>query len=195
MTVATIPQQTVPRTGPKAKLITGEELLAMGNIGPCELIDGRIVRMNPIGRSHAYVAANLSMALNQFVRHRKLGEVLVGEIGIFIQRKPDRIRAADVVFVSKERLAQTTASGYLNTAPELVVEIISPTDRWQTVRDKLEEYFAIGVHRVWIVEPDNRDVLVYSTSTEMRKFGEGDMLTGEGVLDGFTLPVAELFEE
>ena len=195
MTVATVPQQTVPRTRPGAKLITGEELLAMGDIGPCELIDGRIVRMNPIGRSHAYVAANLSMALNQFVRQQKLGEVLVGEIGIFIQRKPDRIRAADVVFVSKERLAQTTVSGYLKVAPNLVVEIISPTDRWQTVRDKLEEYFAIGVHRVWIVEPETRAVLVYRSVTEMNRLGEGDVISGEGVLEGFSLPVSELFEE
>ena len=195
MTVATIPQQTVPRTKPRAKLITGEELLAMGDIGPCELIDGRIVRMNPIGRSHAYVAANLSMTLNQFVRQHKLGEVLVGEIGIFIQREPDRIRAADVVFVSKERLAQTTASGYLKTAPDLVVEIISPTDRWQTVRDKLEDYFAIGVHRVWIVEPETRAVLVYRSVTEMNRLGEGDIINGEGVLEGFSLPVSELFEE
>ena len=194
MTVATVPQMTA-RTKPRAKLITGEDLLAMGDIGPCELIDGRIVRMNPIGRSHAYVAANLSMALNQFVRQHKLGEVLVGEIGIFIQRKPDRIRAADVVFVSKERLAQTTASGYLMTAPDLVVEIISPTDRWQTVRDKLEEYFAIGVQRVWIVEPDTRAVLVYRSVTEMSKLGEGDTLLGEGILEGFVLPVVEIFEE
>jgi Uma2 family endonuclease len=194
MTVATIPQQTVPRTKPRAKLITGEELLAMGDIGPCELIDGRVVRMNPIGRSHAYVAANLSMALNQFVRQHKLGEVLVGEIGIFIQRGPDRIRAADIAFESTERLAQTTESGYLKTAPELVVEIISPSDRWQDVRDKLEDYFAIGVHRVWIVEPDKRAVLVYRSSTEMHKLSEGDTLIGEGVLDGFSLPVAELFE-
>ena len=194
MTVATVPQMTT-RTKPRAKLITGEELLAMGDIGPCELIDGRIVRMNPIGRSHAYVAANLSMALNQFVRQHKLGEVLVGEIGIFIQRKPDRIRAADVVFVSKERLAQTTASGYLMTAPDLVVEIISPTDRWQTVRDKLEEYFAIGVHRVWIVEPETRAVLVYRSVTEMNRLGEGDAINGEGVLEGFSLLVSELFEK
>jgi Uma2 family endonuclease len=194
MTVATIPQQTVPRTKPSAKPITGEELLAMGDIGPCELIDGRVVRMNPIGRSHAYVAANLSMTLNQFVRQHKLGEVLVGEIGIFIQRGPDRIRAADIAFESTERLAQTTESGYLKTAPELVVEIISPSDRWQDVRDKLEDYFAIGVHRVWIVEPDKRAVLVYRSSTEMHKLSEGDTLIGEGVLDGFSLPVAELFE-
>jgi len=194
MTVATVPQQTVPRTKPRAKLITGEELLAMGDIGPCELIDGRIVRMNPIGRSHAYVAANLSMMLNQFVRQHKLGQVLVGEIGIFIQRGPDRIRAADIAFVSTERLAQTTESGYLKTAPELAVEIISPSDRWQDVRAKLEDYFTIGVHRVWIVEPDSRAVLVYRSSTEMRKLSESDTVIGEGALDGFSLLVAELFE-
>jgi Uma2 family endonuclease len=194
MTVATIPQMAA-RTKPKAKLITGEELLAMGDIGPCELIDGRIVRMNPIGRSHAFVATNLSMALNQFVRQHKLGEVLVGEIGIFVRRKPDRIRAADIVFVSTERLAQTTASGYLKIAPELVVEIISPSDRWQTVRDKLEEYFAVGVHRVWIVEPETRAVLVYRSVTETSRLGERDVISGEGALEGFCLPVSELFEE
>lgn len=88
-----------------------------------------------------------------------------------------------------------TLKGFLKVAPELVIGVISPTDRWQNMRDQLEEYFAICVHRVWIVEPDNRDVLVYSTNTEMRKFGEGDMLMGEGVLDGFTLAIAELFEE
>ena len=59
---------------------------------------------------------------------------------------------------------------------------------------KLEDYFAIGVHRVWIVEPDNRDVLVYSSITEIRKLSEGDTVIGEGVLDGFSLPVAALFE-
>ena len=195
MTVATVPRQTVPRTRPGAKLITGEELLAMGDIGPCELIDGRIVRMNPTGRSHAFVESNLSSALTLFVRQRKLGQVLVGEVGVFTRFDPDRVRAADIAFVSNERLSRTSSKGYLKVAPELVVQVMSPTDRWQDVRQKLEEYFAIGVHRVWIVEPDNRDVLVYSASTEMRKFGEGDMLMGEGVLDGFTLPVAELFEE
>ena len=76
-----------------------------------------------------------------------------------------------------------------------MVEIISPTDRWQNVRDKLEEYFAIGVHRVWIVEPETRAVLVYRSVTEMSRLGEGDVISGEGVLEGFSLPVSELFEE
>jgi Uma2 family endonuclease len=195
MTVATVPQQTVPRPRPRAKLITGEELLAMGDIGPCELIDGRIVRMNPTGMQHGDIMIALGAALRDFVRKRQLGRVVGGEVGIYTRREPDRVRAADIAFVSRERLADKSLKGFLKVAPELVVEIISPTDRWQNMRDKLEEYFAIGGHRVWIVEPDNRDVLVYSASTEMRKLGEGDMLMGEGVLDGFTLAIAELFEE
>ena len=151
--------------------------------------------MNPTGLQHGDIVIALGAALRDFVRKRQLGRVVGGEVGIYTRREPDRVRGADIAFVSRARLGDKPQKGFLKVAPELVVEIISPTDRWQNMRDKLEEYFAIGVHRVWIVEPDNRDVLVYSASTEMRKFGEGDMLMGEGVLDGFTLPVAELFEE
>ena len=80
MTVATVPQQTVPRTRPRAKLITGEELLAMGDIGPCELIDGRIVRMNPTGLQHGDIVIALGSALRDFVRKRQLGAVLVAKL-------------------------------------------------------------------------------------------------------------------
>ena len=194
MTVATIPQQTVPRTRPRAQQITGEELLAMGDVGPCELIDGRIVRMNPTGLQHGNIEIALGSALRDFVRKRQLGRVVGGEVGIYTRRNPDRVRGADIAFVSQERLAEKSPKGFLKVAPELVVEIMSPSDRWQDVRQKLDEYFAIGVQRVWIVEPDNLTVLVCLSSTEMRKLGEADLLIGEGVLDGFSLPVAELFE-
>jgi Uma2 family endonuclease len=72
---------------------------------------------------------------------------------------------------------------------------MSPDDRWQEVRQKLEEYFSIGVQWVWIIEPENRAVLVYRSSTEMDKLGEEDTLHGEDILAGFTLPVASLFGE
>jgi Uma2 family endonuclease len=194
MTIATAPRST---TSPKLRTrrITGDELLAMGDIGPCELIEGRIVPMVPTGSEHGVIESNLSRHLGNFVADKKLGKVMNGEVGIFTRRRPDSVRGADIAFVSRERLADRPTKGFLTVAPELVVEIVSPSDRWQDVRQKIEEYFAIGVQRVWIVEPDNRDVLVYSASTEMRKLGEGDLLTGEGVLEGFSLPVAELFEE
>ncbi len=177
-----------------SQLLTGEELLALGDIGPCELIDGRIVPMTPTGGAHGVVESNLASELRAFVRQRHLGWVMVGDVGIYTRRGPDRVRGADVVFVSRERLAEPP-QGFLEVAPDLVVEIISPGDRWQDIRQKLEEYFAIGVRWAWIVEPENRAVLVYRSSTEMRKFDQNDTLAGEGPLQGFTLSVASLFGE
>jgi Uma2 family endonuclease len=81
----------------------------------------------------------------------------------------------------------------LEVAPDLVVEVMSPSDRWQDMRQKLAEYFAIGVHRVWVVEPENRTVLVFRSTTDLQQFGTEDTLRGEGVLEGFTIAVAELF--
>jgi len=181
---------------PETKLITGEELLAMGDIGPSELIDGRIVMMSPTGGEHGFIELfTLGSELAVFVRRRKLGWVLGGEVGIYIRRNPDRIRAADIAFFSKERLPHKPRKGFMEVAPELAVEVISPDDRWEDVRQKLEDYFSIGVQWVWVVEPENHAVLVYRSVTEMQRLSDSDSLTGEGALEGFTLRVASLFEE
>lgn len=177
---------------PKLKLITGEELLAMGDIGPCELIDGRIVHMTPAGGEHGAIEFNLGGELSFFVRQRNLGWVMGGETGIYIRRRPDTVRGADIAFVSSLRLAKPT-KGFLEVAPELVVEIMSPDDRWPAMREKLADYFSIGVERVWVVEPRNRTVLVFSSTTDMEELDEGDVLRGQGALEGFAMPVAELF--
>ena len=148
--------------------------------------------MTPAGSEHGFMESELAWHLRNFVVERKLGWVMTGEVGIYTRRNPDRVRGADIVFVSKERLPEPP-KGFLEVAPELVVEIISLGDRWQDVRDKLEEYFAIGVRWVWIVEPENRAVLVFRSPSQIQKLGEQDTLRGEGVLEGFELPLAELF--
>lgn len=188
MQVAIAPHET------ETKLITGEELLAMGDIGPCELIDGRIVPMSPTGFEHGNIEFTLGLALKTFVQQRRLGWVVGGEVGIYTRRHPDRVRGADIVFVSKERLPQLP-EGFLEVAPELVVEIISPSDRWSDMRRKIDEYFAIGVQHVWVVEPENRAVLVYHSRHDIRELTENDTLVGEGALEGFSLPVASLFAD
>lgn len=136
MSTTTAPAETQP--------ITGEELLALGDIGPCELIDGRIVAMTPPGAEPGKMSFSLSRHLGNFVESRKLGHVLVGETGIYVQRNPDRVR---------------------------------------------------GVERVWIVEPETRSVLVYSSPTAFTQLAAGDTLVGEGALSGFSLPLAELFAQ
>jgi Uma2 family endonuclease len=174
--------------------ITGEELLALGDIGRCELIDGRIVMMSPTGGSHGEIEITLGAALKTFVKAHQLGRVLGGEVGIYTQRNPDRVRGADVAFISRQRAARIPP-GFLTVAPELVVEVMSPDDRWSEVRRKIEEYFSIGVERVWVVEPEDQKVLIFRSPVELTELKMGDTLPGEGALAGFALPLAELFEE
>lgn len=177
------------------RLLTGDDLLALGDIGPCELVDGRIVPMSPTGGEHGAIEALLTSALVNFVRARKLGQVMGGEVGIYTRRQPDRVRGADVAFWSKDRMPGRPTRKFVEVAPELAVEILSPDDRWSDLRQKIEEYFAIGVERVWIVDPATRTVEVFESATRSQRLGEADRLRGEGVLEGFELPVAELFAE
>jgi len=177
-------------------LITGEELLAMGDPGPSELVEGRIVVMRPTALEHGGYELNFAEPLKVFVRHHKLGKVVVGEVGIYTHRNPDTVRAADVIFISHSQLAKRQARrGYLDVAPELVVEIMSPDDRWSEVNQKLREYFTIGVKLVLVADPADRSVYVYRSLTDVREFTGTDTLTGDDVLPGFSIPVASLFEE
>jgi len=134
MTVATIPRPIAVPSKPRAQRITGEELLAMGDIGPCELIEGRIVRRSFTQVRHGCIEAALGGYLGEFVADRKLGRVGGGGVGIYTRFDPDTIRAADIVFMSHERQAGRPRPGFLVTAPDMVVEIMSPNDRWQAVR-------------------------------------------------------------
>jgi Uma2 family endonuclease len=184
------------RTSAQASLITGEELARMGCFGPCELIDGRIVPVTPRGSDHGRVEMNTSRVLAGFVRPRRLGKVLAGEVGIFTQRNPDRVRAADLLFISNERYARrSSASGYLDVAPELVVEILSPGDSLMEMMQKLREYFAVGVKLVWVLDPGAQTVYTYRSVTDVRELREPDRLTGDDVLPGIDVPVVTLFEE
>ena len=178
------------------RLITGEELARLGDIGSCELIDGRIVPMSPTGDEDAGIESNIDEILKAFVRPRRLGKVRVGEVGIYTRRNPDRVRGADVAFISNERYdRRSRESAFLDVAPDLVVEILSPDDRVVGLMEKLREYFAIGVRLVWVVDPRARRVQAYRSVTDVREFTEGDRLPGDEVLPGFSAPVANLFED
>lgn len=178
-----------------AHLITGEELAEMGDIGPCELVEGRIMPMSPTGDEHAGIEVIVATALQQFVRSHDLGRVRAGEVGIYTRRNPDTVRGADVLFISNERYARKQSASYLDVAPDLIVEIMSPNDRWSEVTQKLREYFAMGVRLVWVVDPKARSVYAYRALTDVREFSANDTLPGDDVLPGFSVPVAGLFED
>ena len=173
--------------------VTAEQLLALGSQAPCELIDGSIVYKTPTEGVHGIVEVNLVRRLSNFVSERKLGLLFGGEVGIVTGRSPDRIRAADITLISHEKMPEGPPEAFIEVAPDLVVEIVSPNDRWQDVREKLEEYFSLGVPLVWLVEPKRRAVLVFRSLTEVVDLSRQDVLLGEGILEGFEVPVRDLF--
>lgn len=179
---------------PRDRLLTLEELpAAVGDLSG-DLVRGRFVAMPPTGRPHARTEVKLASKLEQFVSRGGRGEVLTGEIGIIVQRDPDTVRGADILFVSNERLRQAAPEGYLDVAPELVVEIVSPNDRWSDINEKLEDYFGIGVLAVWLIDPKRRRVHVYRSPTEAVTLGLGGVLSGGEALPGFEIQVDSLFE-
>jgi len=179
------------------RLVTGEELLRRPDLEPCELVEGKIVPMSPVGFLHGKIGRRIAHPLEAWSEDRPgTGEVVSGEVGIYIRRDPDTVRAADILYISTERLAGRAPVGYLETAPELVVEILSPDKRRGMVEEKLKDYFAVGVDLVWVVDPDERYVLAYRGSLfDVERWEEGDILMDEEILPGFALPVTDLFRE
>lgn len=175
--------------------ITGEALFQMGDVGRCELVRGEIVRMSPAGGRHGKIANWVATLLTLHVRAEKLGVVYAAETGFYTQRHPDSVRAPDAMFVSNERVAQIgDPAKYLDVAPDLAVEILSPDDTWDQAEAKAGEYLRAGVRLVWIVSPEHRTVSIYRPSSEQVLLNLDDMLTGEDVLPGFAVPVSEIFE-
>jgi Uma2 family endonuclease len=175
------------------QLITGEELSRMPDLGPSELVEGRIVPMPPASYIHGEIETDVSAALKAYARETGKGRVMGGEVGIYVRRDPDTVRAADVLFISHERYSRRESKSYLDVAPELVAEILSPDDLWSEVMEKLSEYFSAGVDAVWVLDPRRKEVFSYRSLTEVQRFGEGQILTDEEILPGFSFPVSELF--
>jgi len=174
-------------------LISGEDLFHRPDLGPCELVNGRIVPLPPTGPDHGFVESNFAGELRSWARSTGLGRVLTGEVGLYIRRNPDTVRGADVMYISHGRYARRGSSGYLDVPPELVVEVLSPDDRWSNVTEKIEEYFSAGVDRVIAVDAKLRRVFVYRSLSEVRQLQEGEEFVDEELLPGFRLPVSDLF--
>lgn len=158
--------------------------------GRWELVEGELREMPPTGYPHGKASANATYAVMGHVRPRGLGDVLGAETGFRIARDPDTVLAPDLAFVSTGRIpADPTERAFLDLVPDLVVEVISPSDRAGEVAEKVGQWLSVGVRLVWVVYPQQRFVAVHTSAGVVH---ERDVLTGGDVLPDLRIDVADL---
>jgi Uma2 family endonuclease len=131
------------------------------------------------------------MHLGRFVESRKLGTAACNNPGVITRRSPDSVRGPDVAYWSKDRLKEVPV-GFIEVAPDLVVEVLSPNNTSKEIRAKLAEYFNKGVRMAWVLAPDDRTLTIYRKPDEGRVLHDTATAAGEDVLPGFECQVSAL---
>jgi Uma2 family endonuclease len=187
---------TATATQPQPKtLLTAEDLWNMPEDGNhYELVRGELISMPTAGAEHSTVAARLEVLLGYHVLTHGLGETTIAEGGYLLKRNPDTLRAPDVAFISKERLpVGGIPPGYWTIAPDLAVEVVSPSERPDDIQSKIIDYLTAGTRMVWVIYPRTRSVTVYRSLAEVRVLTDIDILSGEDVVPGFNCNISQLF--
>lgn len=183
--MATVAETTNPRG------ISADEALY-------EIVRGQRVELPPMSIFAVRIGYELGRYLGNYAEAQDRGWAVTE--GLFvINAQEDTDRRPDVAFVSYERWPKDRPIPEEDNAwdvmPDLVAEVVSPTDRAEELLEKLEEYFTAGVRLVWGVYPRRRIVHVYESLMQIRGLSRSDELDGGAVLPGFRLPLANLFPE
>ena len=177
-------------------LLTADDLLRLHSEGiRGELIRGVLWNTMAAGGEHGEIVVNMTLLLGNFVKQQRLGRLAASDVGVRLHRNPDTVREPDLAFISAERLSlDERVTGYYEIAPDLVVEIMSPSDSYVSVHDKACMWLSFGVRTVWVVNPELRSVEVHSAGPTLLRLTEDDTLDGADVLPGFSCTVKDLFD-
>ncbi len=176
------------------KLLTTEEFFLLpdpGNGVQQELVRGEVVTLPLPGGRHGVCCSKAGGRIGNFVEDNNRGITVCNDTGFITGRNPDSVRGPDVSYWSKERLPEVPV-GYIEIPPDMLVEVLSPSNTSKQIRAKLAEYFARGVRLVWVIAPEDRTLTIYRTPDEGRVLHETALVTGEDVLPDFTCRVSDL---
>ena len=174
--------------------ISADEFSRMPDTKGFELIDGLLVEKR-MGALAAAVGAIITRILSEYAQRTGTGTVFNSEGGFrCFGDDADRVRKPDVSFVSTGRMPlDAIPDGYPAIAPDLVVEVSSPNDLFRDLEVKAEQFLTAGVRRVWIVNPDTRTIRILRPDGSDTRLHEGDTVSGEDVLPGFSCKVTDFF--
>ena len=158
-----------------------------------ELIRGELTTMSPAGYEHGAVWMTFALLLASFANSHRLGTVVGADTGFVLQRNPDTVRAPDVAFVRRERIPDPRPVKFFDGAPDLAVEVLSPSDTVADVDDKAQEYLDAGTTEVIVINPKIKSVKVFRRGQNATVLRSGDVLEGLESVPGFRCTVDEVF--
>ncbi len=172
--------------------VTIEEFAEMPLQGIWELVDGEPIELAPAAGRSGWISGNIYRLLASHVRQSQLGWAFPPETGFILFEDRHTVRSPDAAVILAHRLAELPDS-FVPMAPDLAVEVLSPSDRMADALAKVAMYLQAGTTLVWLVNPATRTVVVFRSETDPVTLGESDTLDGSDVLPGFSVPVAEIF--
>ena len=180
------------RTMPQA-LMTAEDFLHTDVPDKrTELVRGVLVVHEPPGFRHGEVMARIAYRLMVYVEAHDLGTVLAGDAGFVLARGPDTVRGPDVAFVRRNRVPTPGPLGFPDLAPDLAVEVLSPSNRPGEVLARIADLIRGGCPLIWVIDPSRRLACVYRADGSESVVSADGALDGEDVLPGFACPVAAI---
>ena len=182
---------------PQQPVMTLEEFCEKHGGDRVEFINGQVVELPMPTRNHGTICFTVSYHLGQHVVGNDLGRIATNDSFVRVPTPddPTRVRGADICYFSYTRVPKgTPLDSRMDVSPELIFEVMSPSDLWTEVFAKVKEYLASGVLAVVVLNTDKRTATVCRPGPTQQDFFAADTLTLPDVLPGFAVPVARLFD-
>ena len=160
-----------------------------------DLVEGEIIEMSKPSGRHGQITMRLGVLIANHVNSHNLGLVTAAETGFVLARNPDgrdTVRGLDIAFISATKTSDPLPDSLVNVPPDLVVEVISPSNEAADIHLKVMQLLNAGTPLVWIVYPDSRTVATH-TANGAKTLHEDDTLSGNDVLRGFEIRVGDIF--
>ncbi len=177
------------------RLMSADDLLNMPSDDMRhELVRGELQTMAPASFGHGAIITNISTIVDRHVKENRLGVVVGAETGFVLRRDPDTVRAPDLGFVAMHRIpAGELPMKYWEGAPDLAMEVVSPSETLQEAEDKVDDYLTAGTQMVLIVNPKRRTITVHRPNLNPVVFRESDTVDTSPVISGLSFAVREAF--
>jgi len=173
-------------------MYTAEEYAELEDDRRTELVRGVVQVLGPVVPAAGSAAAEIAYAIGNYLETHPIG-VALARVGYVTERNPDTVRGPNASFLTYERAKNVKGDEFVQVAPDLAIEVLSPSNTEQEIAKKVAEYFAMGTRLVWIPNPMKRTVTVLAPDSLPHVLAGDEFLDGGDVLPGFRVEVKKLF--